>query len=90
MDSVLLSGGTVDPWGRKVVRAARGAMFGLPLALYDSTLEAVELAQRAGVRVVSTSAKATARYDEVDYTGPTLLLVGNEHCLLYTSPSPRD
>ena len=76
---VLLSGGTVDPWGRRVVRAARGAMFGMPLALHESTLEAVIMAQEAGVSVVSTSAKATLNYHEVDYTQPTLILVGNEH-----------
>lgn len=76
---VLLSGGTVDPWGRRVVRAARGAMFGLPLALHDSTLEAVERAQQAQIQVVATSAKTTLGYHEVDYTRPTLILVGNEH-----------
>ena len=76
---VLLSGGTVDPWGRRVVRAARGAMFGMPLALHQSTIDAVSLAQKAGIDVVSTSAKATLSYHEVDYTRPTLILVGNEH-----------
>lgn len=76
---VLLSGSTVDPWGRRVVRAARGAMFGLPLALHDSTLDAVERAQAAGVQVVTTSAKATLSYDEINYTAPTLIIVGNEH-----------
>jgi tRNA G18 (ribose-2'-O)-methylase SpoU len=54
-------------------------MFGMPLALHESTLDAVELAQKSGISVVSTSAKATLSYHEVDYTQPTLILVGNEH-----------
>jgi len=54
-------------------------MFGLPLALHDSTSDAVTLAQQAGICVVTTSAKADLGYHEVDYTQPTLIIVGNEH-----------
>ena len=76
---VLLAGGTVDPWGRRAVRAARGAMFGLPLALHDSTRDAALSARAAGVQVIATSAKTDYDYTQVDYTQPTLILVGNEH-----------
>lgn len=79
VDGVLLAGGTVDAWGRRVVRAARGAMFSLRMSTHNSTLEAVEIAQSAGVQVISTSAKATETYTEVDYCLPTMILVGNEH-----------
>lgn len=76
---VLLSGGTVDPWGRRVVRAARGAMFSVPLSEEVDSLEAVASAQSVGIQVITTSAKATANYTEIDYTKPSLLMVGNEH-----------
>ena len=79
VSGVLLSGGTVDPWGRRVVRAARGAMFSLPLALHESSVDAVIKAQSEGYQVITTSAKATLRYTEVDYRTPTLIIVGNEH-----------
>ncbi len=76
---VLLSGNTVDPWGRRVVRASRGATFCLPLSQAESSLEAVKQAQAQGIQVITTSAKAEANYTEVDYTKPSLLMVGNEH-----------
>lgn len=79
VSGVLLGGGTVDPWGRRVVRAARGAMFDLPLSIEESTLEAVRKAQGHGLQVISTSAKTKQNYTEIDYTKPSLLLVGNEH-----------
>ena len=76
---VLLSGNTVDPWGRRVVRASRGATFCLSLSKADQSLEAVKQAQAQGIQVITTSAKAEAKYTEVDYTKPSLLIVGNEH-----------
>jgi RNA methyltransferase, TrmH family len=76
---VLLSGGTVDPWGRRVVRASRGAMFSLPLSVKESSFEAVKIAQEKGIQIITTSARATANYTEVDYRLPSLLMVGNEH-----------
>lgn len=79
VSGILLGGGTVDPWGRKVVRAARGAMFDLSLSIEENTLNAIESAQKNGIQVVSTSAKTQQNYTEVDYTKPSLLLVGNEH-----------
>ena len=79
VSAALLSGGTVDPWGRRVVRAARGAMFSLPIALEQRSLEAVRVAQAEGIQVITTSAKASHDYTEIDYRAPSLLVVGNEH-----------
>lgn len=79
VSTALLSGGTVDPWGRRVVRAARGAMFSLPIALEERSLDAVKIAQEKGIQVITTSAKACLDYTEIDYRVPSLLMVGNEH-----------
>ena len=79
VSAALLSGGTVDPWGRRVVRAARGAMFSVPLALEERSIDAVQSAQSAGIQVITTSAKASHDYTQIDYREPSLLIVGNEH-----------
>ena len=55
------------------------ATFCLSLSLTDRSLEAVKKAQAQGIQVITTSAKAEANYTEVDYTKPSLLIVGNEH-----------
>lgn len=79
VSGVLLGNGTVDPFGRRVVRGSRGAVCALPMALEDNMAAAVRAARERGVQVVATSANTTLGYEEVDYTRPTLLIVGNEH-----------
>ena len=79
VSGVLLGGDTVDPWGRRVVRASRGATFCLDLSREPKTLAGVSTAQAAGIQVITTSARAEYDYTQVDYTLPSLLLVGNEH-----------
>jgi len=76
---VLLGNQTVDPFGRKVVRGSRGAVFSLPIAIEGEMESAVGLAKARGVQVITTSANTADRYTEVDFTLPSLLIVGNEH-----------
>lgn len=79
VSGVLLGNGTVDPFGRRVVRGSRGAVCSLPMAIEDQMVWAVRAARERGVQVVATSANTSSAYEEVDYTRPTLLIVGNEH-----------
>lgn len=79
VDGVLLGHQTVDPYGRKVVRGSRGAVFSLPLALEEDMSAAVGLARARGVQVITTSANTSDPYTSVDFTLPSLLIVGNEH-----------
>jgi len=78
-DGVILSGDTTDPFSRRAVRGSRGAVFTIPMCIAPNTMAAFETARRAGVRIVATSAGAETLYNEVDYTGSTLIVVGNEH-----------
>ncbi|MEI6217561.1 MAG: RNA methyltransferase [bacterium] len=78
-DGVILSADTTDPFSRRAVRGSRGAVFTIPLCIAPDTVAAFDTARRAKVRIVATSASATTFYSEVDYTGPTLIVVGNEH-----------
>ena len=79
VEGVLLGNGTVDPFGRKVVRGSRGAVFSLKMAIEPDLLSAVQAAKALGVQVITTSANTSALYTEVDFTKPTLFIVGNEH-----------
>jgi len=79
VSGVLLGNGCVDPFGRKVVRGARGAVSTLPIALEDDMSAAARLARARGLQVVSTSANTEELYTDVDFSAPTLLIVGNEH-----------
>ena len=76
---VLLGNGTVEPFARRVVRGSRGAVFSLPMSLEPNMPAAVEAAREHGIQVVATSANTEHAYTDVDFTRPTLIIVGNEH-----------
>ena len=75
VEAVFLMPGTVDAYSPKVVRAAMGAHFHLPITqlLWD------ELATRlTGLEVWLAEAREGERYDRVDWRGPCALVIGSE------------
>jgi RNA methyltransferase, TrmH family len=71
----LLSPETVDPYNPKVVRAAMGAHFRIPVRRLEPK-GAMDF--RDGMRPILADAAGDIPYDEVDMTGPTLIVVGSE------------
>lgn len=67
--------GGVDLWSPKVVRAAAGALFRLPVAVVDDPLAGLA---EAGLGAVAAVARGGLPYDEVDLSGPVGLLIGSE------------
>lgn len=75
---IILTKGTVDPFSPKVVRAAAGALFSLPV-LYDITMPAaIKLLQENDVRVFACDMEGKKPYYEADLTGKCGLVVANE------------
>ncbi len=79
VDGVLLSEDTVEAYGRRVVRGSRGAVFTLDIHEAGDLSVAYDLAAARGVQIIATSANTDASYTDVDYTLPSLIVVGNEH-----------
>jgi TrmH family RNA methyltransferase len=81
-------GGGADPWQPKVLRASAGAALALPLrreANRASLLPLLEGALSAGHQLVATLVEGAAAeaeppfpYWQLDWTQPTVLLLGNE------------
>jgi len=75
VEAVLLTEGTVDPYNPKVVRAGMGAQ----LALSIIEVECAELpGMLAGLKVWLADSGGGTPYDEVDWTRPAALVIGNE------------
>jgi TrmH family RNA methyltransferase len=74
--AVLLLPGTVDPYNGKVVRAAMGAHFRVPIVPFDSSWRE-ELIAICPTRVLA-EADAPAIYDEVNWNAPAAVIVGSE------------
>jgi RNA methyltransferase, TrmH family len=62
----------------KVLRASAGQWFRLAMAISDDLLAVVRNYQKQGVQVVATGMNAAEDYWQVDFTKPTLVLLGNE------------
>jgi len=73
---VLLTPGTVDAFNGKVVRAAMGAHFRIPIDQLDDTWHDW-LAYACHVRVLADAA-ATREYTEFRWAGPLAIIVGSE------------
>jgi len=70
--------GCADIYNTKVVRAAAGSHFHLPLAR-DIEMERLAAAlEKRGLAAVGLDARAGRSYLDVDFTGPTAVFVGNE------------
>jgi TrmH family RNA methyltransferase len=69
-----------DPHSPKVLRASAGAALELPQLRFSSEalVSRVQQARQGGWQIVATSATAPRPYWQVDWRGPTVLLLGNE------------
>ncbi|MBP2708049.1 RNA methyltransferase [Microbispora sp. RL4-1S] len=77
-DAVVFTDASVDPYNGKCVRASAGSLFHLPVATGAPVPDAVRHARQAGLRVLAADGTATRTLDEVDLSGPTAWLFGNE------------
>jgi TrmH family RNA methyltransferase len=71
---VLIGAGTVSPYNSKVVRAAAGSLFRMPVV----NEWPMQFVRQRGLRVVATSSHNAKPVHEVDLRGPVCLLIGNE------------
>jgi len=77
VDSAILAPGTVEPFNPKVVRSSMGAHFRIPI----ETLEWNEIRMRTqglNVWLADTETQGAARYDEVNWTRPSAIIIGGE------------
>ncbi|MGG6237330.1 TrmH family RNA methyltransferase [Nodosilinea sp. AN01ver1] len=77
-EGLWLSADSVAPDHPKVLRASAGQWFRLPLAVVDDLDALLTAWDRSGVQLVATSSYATADYWSVDFTQPTVIVLGNE------------
>jgi TrmH family RNA methyltransferase len=73
-----LTAGTADPMGWKALRGAMGSALRLPHVRGLSLEEALARLRDHGVETVAAVAAGGERYDAVDLTRPTALLLGSE------------
>ncbi|GAB4382829.1 MAG: RNA methyltransferase [Elainellaceae cyanobacterium] len=77
-DGLWLTADSVDLEHPKVLRASAGQWFRLPTVVSPDLKSEIIQFQQQQIQVVATLPAATTPYWQVDFTRPTLILLGNE------------
>jgi TrmH family RNA methyltransferase len=78
VDALWLSQDCVDPDHPKVLRASAGQWFRLPMTIQADLPAHLTTLKQQGMQIVATLPEASQSYWEVDFTQPTVIVVGNE------------
>lgn len=78
VDRLWLSEDSVDLDHPKVLRASVGEWFRLSMAKSSNLINLVENYRHQGVQIVATLPQTSLSYWDVDFSPPTLILLGNE------------
>lgn len=79
VDGVAVTSDGCDPFNRLCVRASRGSVLSLRLSVVDEPEKWIAEAKNQGFKVIASSAHGADNIWNVDFTGPTIMVVGNEH-----------
>lgn len=75
---VVLTGGTVDVYNPKCVRATMGSVFRISVKELMGAVDAISFLKERGLSVVASHARAGIPCHAYDFTSPSAILVGNE------------
>jgi len=78
-DAVVLTSGSVDVFNPKVVRSSAGALFEVAVVVDVSADEVLHsLGRMRSFGTTSHGQHGAQRYTDVDFTSPSIIVVGNE------------
>jgi TrmH family RNA methyltransferase len=74
---VVFTGHSVDPFNPKTLRASAGSVFHLPVAVIEWG-DALASLRARGARVYATVVRGGMSHRDVDFSGPSAVVIGNE------------
>ena len=78
LTGIIMSRETVDLFAPKTVRATMGSIYRMPFYVAQDLHEAIGGLHEAGVHTYAAHLRGEKYYDELDLTGATAFLIGNE------------
>ena len=78
VSGILMSKGTVDIFNPKTIRSTMGSLYRVPFCYTDDLKASINELKKSGVTVYAAHLKGTKFYDEIDYSGKSAFLIGNE------------
>ncbi|TLX76599.1 23S rRNA (guanosine(2251)-2'-O)-methyltransferase RlmB [Labilibacter sediminis] len=78
VDAIIIPEKGGAPINADAVKTSAGALHNIPVCRVSNLYKAVEYLHNSGLKVVAASEKGNQVYTEVDYTGPTAIVMGAE------------
>lgn len=78
VEGLWLSRDSVDVDHPKVLRASAGEWFRLPITVTNNLAQTIQEQQKHNIQVIATVPQAGKTYWEIDFSRPSLILLGNE------------
>ncbi len=78
VDGILITEGSVDGYNPKVVRATMGSIFRINMLHIKKSISILKELKDKGIKIYSTSLQGQNYIQEVNFKGPSLLIIGNE------------
>jgi len=75
---VIATRNTTDPFSPKSLRGAMGSAFRLPIWNGPSYVEMIDWCRQGGIATICSDVDATTSHTEIDWTGPSALILGRE------------
>ena len=77
MGAILMKG-TADIYSPKIVRAATGSLFRLPVLMVDTPEQAIQLLKRHKKKIIGTTPNCSKYYYDIDMKENVAVIIGNE------------
>lgn len=78
LSGIIMSRETVDLFAPKTVRATMGSIYRMPFYVSENLRDTLGMLREAGVHTYAAHLRGEKYYDELDFTGATAFLIGNE------------
>lgn len=78
VSGVVMTKGTVDIFNPKTIRSTMGSMFRVPFVYVDDISVTIDEIKKAGIKVYAAHLKGESFYDEIEYSGKSAVMIGNE------------
>lgn len=78
VDGIIMTKETVDLFNPKTIRSTMGSIFRVPYMYTDDILQVIDNMHSKGICTFAAHLKGEKYYDELDFSGGTAFLIGNE------------
>ena len=76
--ALIMNKNTVDIYNPKTIRSTMGSIYRVPYLYVESLPETIKKMRAKGIKVYAAHLEGKASYDQLDYSGGTAFLIGNE------------